>query len=78
MGVRKFRSVADMPGPAPRAPLDPENLRISVALMDLACRLSGFRHIPGVRRFRSIEEADAHRRRWEEDETRRLRGGPRI
>ena len=78
MGVRKFRSVADMPGPAPRAPLDPESLRIGVALMDLACRLSGFRHIPGVRRFRSIEEADAHRRRWEEDETRRLHGAPRV
>lgn len=78
MGVRKFRSVADMPGPAPLAPLDPENFRLAVALMELTFRLSGFRHIPGVRKFRSIAEADAHRRRWEENETRRLHGGSQV
>jgi hypothetical protein len=48
-GTRGRVAVAEMPGPPPRAPLDPENLRISVALMDLACRLSGFRHLPGAR-----------------------------
>jgi hypothetical protein len=74
MGVRKFRSVADMPGPAPRAPLDGDNLRLGVALMDLAQRLSRFRKVPGVRKFRSVEEVDAHRRAWEEAETQRLRG----
>jgi hypothetical protein len=80
MGVRKFRSVEDMPGPAPREPLDPENLRLAIELMDLACRLSRFSPRPGVRRFHSVEEADAHRRAWEESETRRLlaerAGGP--
>jgi hypothetical protein len=74
MGIRKFRSVADMPGPAPRRPLDPENLRLAVALMGLTHGLSRFSYVPGVRKFRSVEEADAHRRAWEEAETRRLRG----
>jgi hypothetical protein len=74
MGVRKFRSVADMPGPAPLPPLDPGNLRLAVELMDLTIRLSRVSLPPGVRRFRSVEEADSHRRAWEEAETRRLRG----
>jgi hypothetical protein len=54
MGVRKFRSVADMPGPAPLPPLDPDNLR----------------------RFRSVEDADAHRQAWEAAETARVRTIP--
>lgn len=74
MGVRKFRSVADMPGPAPRPPLDPDNLRLAVELMEVAGRLSRFSPPPGLRRFRSVEEADAHRRAWEQAETDRLRG----
>lgn len=74
MGVRKFRSVAEMPGPSPRAPLDPDNLRLAVELMALTCRLSRFAPPPGLRRFRSVEEADAHRRAWEQAETHRLRG----
>ena len=74
MGIRKFRSVAEMPGPPPLPALDPENLRLAVELMDLALRLSRFSLRPGVRRFRSVEDADAHRRAWEEAETRRLRG----
>jgi pyridoxal biosynthesis lyase PdxS len=74
MGVRKFRSVEAMPGTAPRRPLDPENLRLAVELMRLTQRLSRFSFVPGVRKFRSVEEADAHRRAWEVAETRRLRG----
>jgi hypothetical protein len=73
MGVRKFRSVADMPGPAPRRPLDPENLRVAAQLMDLTHRLTRFRFVPGVRKFRSVEEMDAHRSAWEAAETHRLR-----
>jgi hypothetical protein len=73
MGVRKFRSVAEMPGPAPLPPLDPENLRLAVGLMDVALGLSRFSLRPGVRKFRSLEEADACRRAREEAETRRLR-----
>ena len=73
MGVRKFRSVADMPGPIPLPPLDANNLRLAVELMDLGSRLSRFTLPPGVRRFHSAEEADAHRRAREKAETRRLR-----
>ena len=76
MGVRKFRSVADMPGPAPRAPLDPDNLRLAVELMELTRRLGPrYSLTPGVRRFHSVEEADAHRRSREAAESRKLRAG---
>ena len=54
-------------------PLDPGNLRLAVELMDLALKLSRFSRPPGVRRFHSVEEADADRQAWEQAETRRLR-----
>ena len=57
MGVRKFRSVEDMPGPPPRPPLKGENLRLAIGLMDLAHRLHPRKRSPGVRKFRSFEEA---------------------
>jgi hypothetical protein len=57
-----------------RPPHDPENLRLALELMDLTQKPSRFRYVPGVRKFRSVEEMDAHRRAWEEAETRRLRG----
>lgn len=56
MGVRKFRSVEEMPGPPAREPLDPENLRIAFGLMATAHRLAGVRRHPGVRKFRSWDE----------------------
>lgn len=57
MGVRKFRSVEEMPGPARRPPLDPENLRLAFGLASLAHGLRPLRNRPGVRRFRSWDEA---------------------
>lgn len=57
MGVRKFRSVEEMPGPPPRKPLDPENLRIAFGLSSLANGLCPTRLRPGVRKFRSWNEA---------------------
>lgn len=63
MGVRRFRSVEEMPGPAPREPLDPENLRIAFGLMDTAHRLAGVRRHPGVRKFRSWDDLLAARER---------------
>lgn len=63
MGVRKFRSVEDMPGPPPRPPLDPENLRIALGLAGLVSGLRRSRHPPGVRRFRSWDDALLHRDR---------------
>lgn len=74
MGVRKFRSVADMPGPEPRPPRDPENLKIAFGLIGLTLRLAGAVHEPGVRRFRSWDEALA----WHADRerSRGLAAGP--
>jgi hypothetical protein len=57
MGVRKFRSVEEMPGPPPLPRLDPENLRIAFGLSSLATRLGPRRPKPGVRKFRSWDEA---------------------
>ena len=39
MGVRKFRSVADMPTPPLLPPLDPDNLRLAFGLASLASGL---------------------------------------
>ena len=63
MGVRKYRSIEEMPGPPPRVPLDPENLRLAFALMDLARRLGLPGDVPGVRRFRSYPDLVVDRER---------------
>jgi len=57
MGVRKFRSVEEMPGPPRRLPLDPENLRLAFGLASVAHGLHPARQRPGVRKFRSWDEA---------------------
>jgi len=57
MGVRKFHSVEEMPGPPPLKRLDPENLRIAFGLASLANGLRPIRLRPGVRKFRSWNEA---------------------
>ena len=57
MGVRKFRSVEEMPGPSRRPPLDPENLRLALGLASLAHGLYPLRTQAGVRKFRSWDEA---------------------
>ena len=57
MGVRKFRSVEEMPGPPRRPPLDPENLRLAFGLASLAHGLHPLRTEAGVRKFRSWDEA---------------------
>ncbi len=57
MGVRKYHSVEEMPGPPPRKPLDPENLRIAFGLSSLANGLRPIRLRPGVRKFHSWDEA---------------------
>ena len=57
MGVRKFHSVEEMPGPTLLPRLDPENLRIAFGLASLAHGLSPTRRKSGVRKFRSWNEA---------------------
>ena len=65
MTLRRYRSAADMPPPTPAAsPL--EGLAAACALSK-ASRLFGheIRAPRGLRRFRSVAQADAHRRAWE-------------
>ncbi len=61
MPVKRYRSVAEMRSPW-RSPDDPGNLR-AVAMMLALHRLLplGARAVPGVRRFRTIQEANAER-----------------
>ena len=61
MGVRKFHSVEEMPESPPLPRLDPENLRIAFGLASLADGLRPVRRTPGVRKFRSWDEALAAR-----------------
>ncbi len=63
MSVKKFRSVAQMPSPPARRPLDPENLRIAFELSKLAQRLHARRFEPGVRKLRSSVENRSDTRR---------------
>lgn len=71
MPVRKYRTVADMPGPRPLPPLDSDNLRIACELSELTFALHPWKLEPGVRKFRSIEEMDRHRREWERKQVRK-------
>jgi hypothetical protein len=74
MGVRKFRSVEDMPGPSPLKALDPENLRLAFSLMETTRRLGRLSYEPGVRKFHSLAEANAHRQAREMREAAKVRG----
>lgn len=70
MPIRKYRSVAEMPGVRPLRPLDPDNLRIACELTELSFALHPWRFEPGVRKFRSLEEANRHREEWEKNQVR--------
>ena len=59
MGVRKFRSVEQMPGRPSRSPLDPENLRLALGLTSLAGGLNPVPLVPGVAKYRSRDQAVA-------------------
>ena len=65
MPIHKYRSVTEMPGIRARTPLDPENLRIVCELSELAYALHPWSFEPGVRKFRSIEEANRHGGVWQ-------------
>ena len=71
MPVRKYRSVADMPAVRPRPPLDAENLSIACELSELGFALHPWRLEPGVHKYRSLEEANRHRRERERRQVRR-------
>jgi hypothetical protein len=67
MPVTRYRDVSDMPGPH-RAATALEGIAAACAASELAASIGVTRTAPrGVRRFRSVEDADAdaHRSRWE-------------
>jgi hypothetical protein len=69
MPVRKYSSVADMPGVAPLPPLDPDNLRVACELTELAYGLRSWHLEPGVRKFGSVGEASSSRRKRDKQVT---------
>jgi len=71
VGVRKFRSVEEMPSPRPLPPLDPANLAVACELTELAYKLRPWHFEPGVRKFRSIEDANRVRNEREKAQVRR-------
>jgi hypothetical protein len=81
MGVRRFRSVEDMPATSARRPLDPENLVIAFGLMDLAHRIAALSFTPGIKKYRSHDAMLLARERRAATETpastsRAARSGP--
>lgn len=65
MPVTRHRDVADIPEPA-RAASVLEGLAAACSASSLSRAFGHTQRAPrGVRRFRSIEDADAHRQRWE-------------
>ncbi len=65
MPVRRYRDVAAMPRPQRSASVL-ARLAAACAASSLSRAFGTLRQAPrGVRRFRSVEEADAHRQRWE-------------
>ena len=62
MSVRKYASIAEMPGIAPLPPLHPNNFRIACELTELAFGLRSWHLEPGVHKFGSVAEAFASRR----------------
>jgi hypothetical protein len=78
MPVRKFRSVEDMPSVRARTPLDPENLRLACSLSQFASWLHPMKHVPGVRKYRSVEEASRARQEWVRSQLGRPVAGPKT
>lgn len=72
MGVKRFRSVADMPEYPPPAATPLEGLRAACAL-SVVSEAFGHDVTPprGVRKFHSVAEAGEYRRAWEEAAVRR-------
>ncbi len=48
MPIQRFRGVESMPGPSPRSPGDPDNLRLAFEWSMAALALSGAPFRPGV------------------------------
>lgn len=65
MGVRKYRRIEDLPEP-PRSQPGLDGLRAACELSETTAAFGRTFNAPrGVLRFRSVQEADAHRKTWE-------------
>lgn len=65
MSVRKYRRIEDVPEP-PRSRPGIDGLRAACELSETMAALGRTFNAPrGVLRFRSVQEADAHRQTWE-------------
>lgn len=65
MPVRRYRHVADMPPPQ-LARTAMHGLAAACELSELCAAIGRTSRAPrGVLRFKSIQDADAHRRQWE-------------
>lgn len=74
MPVKKYRDLDAAARDLWRDPADPSLLRRLADLLALGHRLAAPLPMPrGVHRYRSLEEADADRLRWEGERVRRLR-----
>jgi hypothetical protein len=73
MPVTRYRDVAAVPPPSPRDPLDPRAAARALAHMEAMTRDLPPLYAPGVRRFASIEAAQADRERAIVDRMRRWR-----
>jgi hypothetical protein len=73
MPVQRFRRVEDVPAPAALDPLDPVAMERVWGLLRLATDGLPPAFAPGVRRYASLEAADADRRTAEVARMRRLR-----
>lgn len=74
MPVFKFRTLEEARRAQRLKPDDPKLERVIRWVWGLAAAMAGPTGAPrGVRKFRSIEEANADRKRWEIERSRRLR-----
>lgn len=82
MPVRKFRDVSEMEHTLWYDRNDPELPRAIARVWDFAARVGPLEFPRGVHKYRSIDEADADRDRWEEanfrafQERKRTKPGP--
>ena len=67
MPIQKFRSIADMPDPPRRKPGDASLYRSIAAVLEFGLRANPRRFLPGVYRFRSIEEMSRAQEAWQSE-----------
>lgn len=67
MPVQKFRTLEEAEEALWREPFDRDNLRIASSVTTLAMRLARVRLPKGLFKYRSLDDADRGRQRWESE-----------